>query len=111
MLYELEKYSDEILNLRCWVAENSGVHPNKILMTALRTRPIVVSYIMRKKHCGTFLKYVKSDDGQIAASRNIVEKIINNGEVFNIGNTIYMKFVTYVYLIILMNYLFKYTLK
>ena len=93
MVPELKEYSDEILNLRCWVAENSGVLPNKILMTALKTRPIVVSYIMRKKHCGTFLKFVESDDGQIAASRNRVEKIINNGKVLNIGNTLTMNVV------------------
>lgn len=93
MVPKLEEYSDEILNLKCWVAENSSVHPNKILMTALKTRPIVVSYMMRKKNCGTFLKFVESDDGQIAAWRNRVEKIIHDGKVLNIGNTLSMKVV------------------
>mmetsp|Transcript_40994 Transcript_40994/g.65943 ORF Transcript_40994/g.65943 Transcript_40994/m.65943 type:complete len:496 (-) Transcript_40994:652-2139(-) len=88
MVPKLEEYSDEILNLKCWVAENSGVHPNKILMTALKTRPIVVSYMMRKKNCGTFLKFVESDDGQIAASRNRVEKIIYDGKVLNIAKAL-----------------------
>ena len=86
MVSDLESYSDEILNLRCWIAKSINISPGEILMTALKTEPIVVTFMMRKKHCGAFLEFVETDDGQIAASRKRVEKIINNGKVITFGN-------------------------
>lgn len=62
-------------------------------MTALETKPIVVTYMMKKKHSGAFLKYVETDDGQIAASRNRVDKITHDGKVLSIGNSLSMKVV------------------
>lgn len=86
MVSELDRYSDEILNLRCWVAETISIHPGEILMTALKARPIAVSYMMRKKHSRAFLKYVETDDGQITASHKRLEKIIHNGKAIPVGN-------------------------
>ena len=75
------------------MAESIGVHPGKILMTALENKPIVVTYMMKKKHSGAFLNYVETDDGQITASRNRVDKITHDGKVLSIGNTLSMKVV------------------
>nr|XP_022332998.1 uncharacterized protein LOC111130340 isoform X2 [Crassostrea virginica] len=85
---EFDTYSTEIKNLKCWVAESIGVHPGKILMTALENKPIVVTYMLKKKHSGAFLKYVETDDGQIAASRNRVDKISHNGKVLSIAKAL-----------------------
>nr|XP_022334764.1 uncharacterized protein LOC111131490 isoform X2 [Crassostrea virginica] len=85
---EFDTYSTEIKNLKCWVAESIGVHPGKILMTDLENKPIVVTYMLKKKHSGAFLKYVETDDGQIAASRNRVDKITHDGKVLSIAKAL-----------------------
>ena len=53
---------------------------------ALKTAPIVLTFMMWRKHCFAFLEFVETDDGQIAASHKQVAKLINNGKVITVGN-------------------------
>lgn len=85
MVFELESYRDELQDLRFWLAKTIHVHPGQILMTALKNGPIVVTFLVRKKHGIGILEYLKTDDGQIDASHKRIEKIVHNGNVFEIG--------------------------
>lgn len=85
MVFELDSYSAGVQNLRYWLANTLEVHPGQILMTALESGPIVATFLMRVKHAKALLRYLKTDDGQIAASRKRVEKIIHNGKTTAIG--------------------------
>lgn len=87
MLFELESYRDELQDLRYWLAKTIDVHPGQILMTALHNGPIVVTFIMRENHGNAILEYLKTDDGQIAASHKRIEKIVQNGNVIKIGKS------------------------
>lgn len=84
-VFELESYRDELQDLRFWLAKTIHVHPGQILMTALKNGPIVVTFLGRKKHGIAILEYLKTDDGQIDASHKRIEKIVHNGNVFEIG--------------------------
>lgn len=88
MVFELDSYSAGVQNLRYWLANTLEVHPGQILMTALESGPIVATFLMRVKHAKALLRYLKTDDGQIAASRKRVEKIIHNGKTIAIGKAI-----------------------
>lgn len=88
MVFELDSYSAEVQDLRYWLAKTIEVHPGQILMTALESGPIVVTFLMRVKHAKALLRYLQTDDGQIAASRKRVEKIIHNGKTIAIGKAI-----------------------
>lgn len=85
MVFELDSYSTEVQDLRNWLAKTIEVHPGQILMTTLESGPIVVTFSMRVKHAKALLRYLQTDDGQIAASRKRVEKIIHNGKTIAIG--------------------------
>lgn len=85
MVFELEDYEAEIHDLRNWLAKTLGVNPGEILMTALESGPIVVTFMMREKHAMAFLEFIKTDDGQIAVSRKRVGKIFQNGNLIKIG--------------------------
>lgn len=89
MVFELESFQAEIHKMRLWLAETISSHPGQILMTALENRPIVVTLMMKERHVDTFLKFLQTDDGQIAASRRRVEKIIINKRVIKIGKTVF----------------------
>lgn len=88
MVFELGSFQAEIQKMRLWLADTVCAHPGQILMTALENRPIVVTFRMKDIHVDTFLKFLQTDDGQIAASRRRVEKIINNKRVIKIGKTV-----------------------
>nr|XP_034326955.1 uncharacterized protein LOC105349046 isoform X4 [Crassostrea gigas] len=88
MVFELESYRDELQDLRYWLAKTIDVHPGQILMTALQNGPIVVTFIMRENHGNAILEYLKTDDGQIAASHKRIEKIVQNGNVIEIGKAL-----------------------
>lgn len=88
MVFELGSFQAEIKKMRLWLADTVCAHPGQILMTALENRPIVVTFRMKDIHADTFLKFLQTDDGQIAASRRRVEKIINNKRVIKIGKTV-----------------------
>lgn len=81
----LESYSDELQDLRHWLAGTINVHPGQILMTALKNKPTVVTFLMNEKHGNDFLEYLNTDDGLIAASRKRIETIVQNGNVIKIG--------------------------
>lgn len=87
MVFELESYRDELQDLRYWLAKTIDVHPGQILMTALKNGPIVVTFLMRENHGNAILEYLKTDDGQIAASHKRIEKIVQNGNVIEIGKS------------------------
>lgn len=86
-VFKLESYRDELQDLRYWLAKTIHVHPGQILMTALRNGPIVVTFLMRENHGNAILEYLKTDDGQIAASHKRIEKIVQNGNVIEIGKS------------------------
>lgn len=88
MVFELESFQAEIHKMRLWLAETIYAHPGQILMTALENRPIVVTFMMKERHVDTFLKFLQTDDGQIAASRRRVEKIIINKRVIKIDKAL-----------------------
>ncbi|XP_056021854.1 uncharacterized protein LOC125649231 isoform X2 [Ostrea edulis] len=88
MVFELEDYEAEIHDLRNWLAKTLGVNPGEILMTALESGPIVVTFMMREKHAMAFLEFIKTDDGQIAVSRKRVGKIFQNGNLIKIGKAL-----------------------
>lgn len=87
MMTELESHTSEVQELRYWLAKSMNVHPGQIIMTALQSGPIVVTFTMKEAYIKTFLKYIETDDGQIAASQRKVEKVINE-TVINIGKII-----------------------
>uniref|UniRef100_K1QMK7 Amyloid beta A4 protein-binding family A member 2 n=1 Tax=Magallana gigas TaxID=29159 RepID=K1QMK7_MAGGI len=84
MVFELESFQAEIHKMRLWLAETISAHPGQILMTALENRRIVVTFMIKERHVDTFLKFLQTDDGQIAASRRRVENIIINKRVIKI---------------------------
>lgn len=88
MVFELESFQAEIHKMRLWLAETICAHPGQILMTALKNRPIVVTFMMKERHVDTFLKFLQTDDGQIAASRRRVEKFIINKRVIKIDKAL-----------------------
>lgn len=88
MVFELESYKNELQDLRYWLAKTIHVHPGQILMTALKTGPIVVTFLMREKHCKAILQYLQTDDGRIAASHKRIGKIVQNGNVIEIGKAL-----------------------
>lgn len=88
MVFELGSFQAEIQKMRLWLADTICAHPGQILMTALENRPIVVTFRMKDIHADTFLKFLQTDDGQIAASRRRVEKIINNKRVIKIDKAL-----------------------
>lgn len=88
VVLELESYTNEIQDLRKWVAKAIPAHPGQIIMTALESEPIVVTFMMSKKHAKAFLKFLHTDDGQIAASRKRIKEILNNGKIIKIGKLI-----------------------
>lgn len=85
MVFELESSNVEIKDLQNWLADISSAHPGEILMKALENKPIIITYMMKKKHANAILSCLRTDDGQIAASRHRVIKIIENGNVITIG--------------------------
>lgn len=87
MMTELGSHTSEVQEIRYWLATSINVNPGQIIMTALQSEPIVVTFMMKKADVKTFLKYIETDDGQIAASRRKVEKVINE-TVVNIGKII-----------------------
>lgn len=88
VVLELKSYTTEIQDLRRWVAKTIPAHPGQIIMTALESEPIVVTFMMSKKHAKAFLKFLHTDDGQIAASRIRIKEILNNGKIIKIGKPI-----------------------
>lgn len=88
VVLELKSYTTEIQDLRKWVAKTIPAHPGQIIMTALESEPIVVTFMMSKKHAKAFLKFLHTDDGQIAASRKRIKEIFNNGKIIKIGKPI-----------------------
>lgn len=84
VVLELESYTNEIQDLRKWVAKAIPAHPGQIIMTALESEPIVVTFMMSKRHAKAFLKFLHTDDGQIAASRKRIKEILNNGKIIKI---------------------------
>lgn len=84
---ELESHTSEVQDLRYWLAKSINVHPGQILMTAFQSKPIIVTFMMKGDYIKAFLEYIKTDDGQIAASQRKVEKVINE-TVINIGKFI-----------------------
>lgn len=88
VVLELKSYTNEIQDLRKWVAKAIPAHPGQIIMTALESEPIVVTFMMSKKHAKAFLKFLDTDDGQIAASRKRIKGILNNGNIIKIGKEI-----------------------
>lgn len=85
MVFEIESYLDELQVFRQWLAKTIHVHPGQILMTALKNGPIAATFLMREKHGNAILEYLKTDDGRIAASRKRIERIVENGNVIEIG--------------------------
>lgn len=77
--------SEHVQDIRYWLAKLIKVHPGQIIMTALQSEPIVVTFMVKKADVKTFLKYIETDDGQIDASRKKVEKVET---VINIGKII-----------------------
>ncbi|XP_065944413.1 uncharacterized protein [Magallana gigas] len=67
--------SEHVQDIRYWLAKSIKVHPGQIIMTALQSEPIVVTFMMKKADVKTFLKYIETDDGQIDASQKKVEKV------------------------------------
>lgn len=61
-------------------------------MTSLESKPIAVIFMMSKKHAKAFLKFIDTDDGQIAASRKRIKEILNNGKIIKIGKPIQLFF-------------------
>lgn len=88
MMTELESHTSEVQDIRYWLAKSINLHPGQIIMMALQSGPIVVTFMMKEAYIKTFLKYIKTDDGQIAASRRRVEKVIKDETVINIGKII-----------------------
>nr|XP_022334759.1 uncharacterized protein LOC111131489 isoform X3 [Crassostrea virginica] len=88
MVFELESSNVEIKDLQNWLADISSAHPGEILMKALENKPIIITYMMKKKHANAILSCLRTDDGQIAASRHRVIKIIENGNVITIAKPI-----------------------
>lgn len=88
VVLELKSYTNEIQDLRKWVAKTTTAHPGQIIMTALESEPIVVTFMMNKKQAKAFLKFLHTDDGQIAASRKRIKEILNNGQIIKIGKPI-----------------------
>lgn len=85
MVSEIEAYKDELQDLRYWMAKTIHVHPGQILMTNLKNGPVMATFLMRENHANAILEYLKTDDGQIAASRKRIEQIVQNGNVIKIG--------------------------
>lgn len=88
MVFELESFKAEIQKMKLWLADTICAHPGQVLMTALKNRPIVVTFMMKDKHADTFLKFLQTDDGQIAASRRRMEKIVINKRVIKIDKAL-----------------------
>nr|XP_034323366.1 uncharacterized protein LOC105322773 isoform X2 [Crassostrea gigas] len=77
LMTELESHTSEVQDLRYWLAKSINVHPGQILMTAFQSKPIIVTFMMKEEDIKAVLEYIKTDDGQIAASQRKVEKVIN----------------------------------
>ncbi|XP_052702119.1 uncharacterized protein LOC128178800 isoform X2 [Crassostrea angulata] len=88
MVSEIEAYKDELQDLRYWMAKTIHVHPGQILMTNLKNGPVKATFLMGENHANAILEYLKTDDGQIAASRKRIEKIVQNGNVIKIGKAL-----------------------
>lgn len=88
VVLELKSYTNEIQDLRKWVAKAILAHPGQVIMTALESEPIVVTFMMSKKHAKAIMKFLHTDDGQIAASRKRIKEILNNGQIIKIGKQI-----------------------
>ena len=82
---EPDAFKSQMQDLRKFLAESINVHPGKILMTALKVSPIVVTYMMTEEQAGAFLRFLGTDNGKIATFRQRVEKIITEGEEIIIG--------------------------
>lgn len=77
LMTELESHTSEVQDLRYWLAKSINVHPGQILMTAFQSKPIIVTFMMKEEDIKAVLEYIKTDDGQIAASQRKVKKVIN----------------------------------
>lgn len=77
LMTELESHTSEVQDLIYWLAKSINVHPGQILLTAFQSKPIIVTFMMKEEDIKAFLEYIKTDDGQIAASQRKVEKVIN----------------------------------
>lgn len=88
VVLELKSYTNEIQDLRKWVAKAIPAHPGQIIMTALESEPIVVTFMMSKKHAKAIMKFLHTDDGQIAASRKRIKEILNNGQIIKIAKAL-----------------------
>lgn len=88
VVLELESYTTEIQDLRKWVAKTILAHPGQIIMTALGSEPIVVTFMMKEKHAKAFLKFLDTDDGKIAASRKRIKEISNDGKIIKIDKAL-----------------------
>lgn len=88
VVLELKSYANEIQDLRKWVAKTIPAHPGQIIMTSLESKPIAVTFMMSKKHTKAFLKFIDTDDGQIAASRKRIKEILNNGKITKIAKAL-----------------------
>ena len=82
---EPDAFKSQMQDLRKFLAESINVHPGKILMTALKVSPIVVTYMMTEEQAGAFLRFLGTDNGKIATFRQRVEKIFTEGEEIIIG--------------------------
>ena len=87
MIHSLEPdaFKSQMQDLRKFITDIINVHPGKILMTALKVSPIVVTYMMTEEQAGVFLRVLGTDNGKIATFRKRVEKIITEGEEIIIG--------------------------
>lgn len=84
---ELESRTSDVQELRDWLATSINVNPGQIIMTTMQSGRIFVTFMMKRAYIETFLNYIKTDDGQIAASRRRAGTLIKNKAVINIGPT------------------------
>lgn len=83
---ELESRTSDVQELRDCLATSINVNPGQIIMTTMQSGRIFVTFMMKRAYIETFLNYIKTDDGQIAASWRRAGTVIKNKAVINIGH-------------------------
>lgn len=103
MMSEKESVTSHVHEMRLWLAKTTSAHPGEILITALNIKPalVTVTFMMKDIHANTFLKYVKTNDGQNDVVRKRVKTLYKIRNVGGIGNYKENHLNIYVYILLL----------
>lgn len=91
---DLSEYHHLIDCLGKWLAKYLHVHRGQILLTALETKPFVVTYRMDLQNSEKILNFLRTDIGLTEASRNKVDTVVEIQSVIRIGiQSTFIKFI------------------